>query len=211
MEFLRLSRLRNWLEELQYDESTRETKTLEVSLAFPIPIWYLSWPRSISKVKNSAGQWRCTCNLKKSSLVSIQGSLSKWIWGWSKRAALIAGCQSEVRFEKAAGMILTKETDIAKQRTHLPPLSQAFDWQKPWADKRQVYKEFCPMALRIKGGAIFGGGGGGLKSLENFFQKGNRFRKPYFGSSHAYLVEKLKASLPQRSASDDFLATKTCS
>ncbi|WP_369075574.1 DUF3347 domain-containing protein, partial [Penaeicola halotolerans] len=54
--------------------------------------------------------------------------------------------------QKAAEMI-AKETDIAKQRIHFAPLSQAFlDMTETFGlTKDKVYKEFCPMAFDNKG------------------------------------------------------------
>jgi Cu(I)/Ag(I) efflux system membrane fusion protein len=143
-----------------------ETKTMEVSSAFQSQLTQLT--EEYFKVKNSLVNDDAPATQK--AAAAIQTSLSKVDMNLVKGPAheLWMSIRSEV--EKAAGM-MSKETDIEKQRTHFAPLSQAFlDLTETFGlTKDKVYKEFCPMAFDNKGAF--------------WLSESEQIRNPYYGKA----------------------------
>jgi Cu(I)/Ag(I) efflux system membrane fusion protein len=167
-----------------------ETKTLEVSLAFQSQLTQLT--EEYFKVKNSLVNDDAPATQKAAS--SIQGSLSKVDMSLVKGAAHDSWMSIRSEIEKAAGM-MTKETDIAKQRTHFAPLSQAFlDLTETFGlTKDKVYKEFCPMAFDNKGAF--------------WLSESEQIRNPYFGQAMLTCGE-VKATYLKGQPVMDFAGTK---
>jgi Cu(I)/Ag(I) efflux system membrane fusion protein len=167
-----------------------ETKTLEVSLAFQSQLTQLT--EDYFKVKNSLVNDDAPATQKAAG--SIQGSLSKVDMSLVKGAAHDSWMSIRSEIEKAAGM-MTKETDIAKQRTHFAPLSQAFlDLTETFGlTKDKVYKEFCPMAFDNKGAF--------------WLSESEQIRNPYFGQAMLTCGE-VKATYLKGQPVMDFAGTK---
>jgi len=167
-----------------------ETKTLEVSLAFQSQLTQLT--EEYFKVKNSLVNDDAPATQKAAS--SIQGSLSKVDMSLVKGAAHNSWMSIRSEIEKAAGM-MTKETDIAKQRTQFAPLSQAFlDLTETFGlTKDKVYKEFCPMAFDNKGAF--------------WLSESEQIRNPYFGQAMLTCGE-VKATYLKGQPVMDFAGTK---
>jgi Cu(I)/Ag(I) efflux system membrane fusion protein len=167
-----------------------ETKTLEVSLAFQSQLTQLT--EDYFKVKNSLVNDDAPATQKAAG--SIQGSLSKVDMSLVKGAAHNSWMSIRSEIEKAAGM-MTKETDIAKQRTHFAPLSQAFlDLTETFGlTKDKVYKEFCPMAFDNKGAF--------------WLSESEQIRNPYFGQAMLTCGE-VKATYLKGQPVMDFAGTK---
>ncbi|WP_425638636.1 efflux RND transporter periplasmic adaptor subunit [Algoriphagus yeomjeoni] len=143
-----------------------ETKTLEVSTAFQSQLTQLT--EEYFKVKNSLVNDDAAATQK--AAASLKSSLSKVDMNLVKGTAHDRWMSIRTEVEKAAEMI-TKETDIAKQRIHFAPLSQAFlDLTETFGlTKDKVYKEFCPMAFDNKGAY--------------WLSESEQIRNPYYGKA----------------------------
>ncbi|RAI93948.1 efflux RND transporter periplasmic adaptor subunit [Algoriphagus yeomjeoni] len=143
-----------------------ETKTLDVSAAFQSQVTQLT--EEYFKVKNSLVNDDAVATQK--AAASIKSNLSKVDMNLVKGSAYDQWMSIRTEVQKAAEMI-AKETDIAKQRIHFAPLSQAFlDMTETFGlTKDKVYKEFCPMAFDNKGAY--------------WLSESEQIRNPYFGQS----------------------------
>jgi Cu(I)/Ag(I) efflux system membrane fusion protein len=170
-----------------------ETKTLEVSAAFQSQLTQLT--EAYFKVKNSLVNDDAPATQKAAG--SIQSSLSKVDMSLVEGTAHDRWMSIRSKVDKAAGM-MTKETDIAKQRTHFAPLSQAFlDLTETFGlTKDKVYKEFCPMAFDNKGAF--------------WLSESEQIRNPYFGQTMLTCGE-VKATYLKGQPVMDFAGTKAVS
>ncbi|PZX52482.1 Cu(I)/Ag(I) efflux system membrane fusion protein [Algoriphagus ratkowskyi] len=141
-------------------------KTVEVSPAFQSQLTQLT--EEYFKVKNSLVNDDASATQK--AAASVQSSLSKVDMNLVKGAAHDRWMSIMSEVSKASGMI-SKETDIEKQRSHFAPLSQAFlDLTETFGlTKDKVYKEFCPMAFDNKGAY--------------WLSESSDIRNPYYGQS----------------------------
>jgi Cu(I)/Ag(I) efflux system membrane fusion protein len=170
-----------------------ETKTLEVSTAFQSQLTQLT--EAYFKVKNSLVNDDAPATQK--AAVSIKSSLSNVDMSLVKGAAHDRWLSIRSEVDKAAGMMI-KETDIAKQRTHFAPLSQAFlDLTETFGlTKDKVYKEFCPMAFDNKGAF--------------WLSESSEIRNPYFGAAMLTCGE-VKETYLKGQPVMDFAGTKAVS
>jgi len=170
-----------------------ETKTLEVSTAFQSQLTQLT--EEYFKVKNSLVNDDAPATQK--AAVSIKSSLSNVDMSLVKGAAHDRWMSIRSEVDKAAGMMI-KETDIAKQRTHFAPLSQAFlDLTETFGlTKDKVYKEFCPMAFDNKGAF--------------WLSESSEIRNPYFGAAMLTCGE-VKETYLKGQPVMDFAGTKAVS
>jgi Cu(I)/Ag(I) efflux system membrane fusion protein len=170
-----------------------ETKTLEVSTAFQSQLTQLT--EAYFKVKNSLVNDDAPATQK--AAVSIKSSLSNVDMSLVKGTAHDRWMSIRSEVDKAAEMMI-KETDIAKQRTHFAPLSQAFlDLTETFGlTKDKVYKEFCPMAFDNKGAF--------------WLSESSEIRNPYFGAAMLTCGE-VKETYLKGQPVMDFAGTKTVS
>jgi Cu(I)/Ag(I) efflux system membrane fusion protein len=168
-----------------------ETKTLEVSTAFQSQLTQLT--EAYFKVKNSLVNDDAPATQK--AAVSIKSSLSNVDMSLVKGTAHDRWMSIRSEVDKAAEMMI-KETDIAKQRTHFAPLSQAFlDLTETFGlTKDKVYKEFCPMAFDNKGAF--------------WLSESSEIRNPYFGAAMLTCGE-VKETYLKGQPVMDFAGTKT--
>lgn len=143
-----------------------ETKNLEVSTAFQSQLTQLT--EEYFKVKNSLVNDDAAATQKAGA--SLKSSLSKVDMNLVKGPAHDRWMSVRNEIEKAAEMI-TKESDIAKQRINFAPLSQAFlDLTETFGlTKDKVYKQFCPMAFNNKGAY--------------WLSESEQIRNPYYGKA----------------------------
>jgi Cu(I)/Ag(I) efflux system membrane fusion protein len=143
-----------------------ETKTLEVSTIFQSQLTQLT--EEYFKVKNSLVSDDSAATQK--AAAAVQSGLSKVDMSLVKGPAHDQWMLIRSEIQKAAGMII-KETEIANQRRHFAPLSQAFlELTETFGlTKDKVYKEYCPMAFDNKGAY--------------WLSESEEIRNPYFGKS----------------------------
>lgn len=167
-----------------------ENKTVEVSTIFQSQLTQLT--EEYFKVKNSLVSDNALATQKAAE--TLQSNLSKVDMslvegpGHDKWMAI----RSEI--QKAAGLI-TKESEIANQRRHFSPLSQAFlNLTETFGlTKDKVYKEYCPMAFDNKGAY--------------WLSESEEIRNPYFGKSMLACGEVTKTYLKGQAVLD-FADTK---
>ncbi|WP_075351114.1 efflux RND transporter periplasmic adaptor subunit [Algoriphagus marinus] len=167
-----------------------ENKTVEVSTIFQSQLTQLT--EEYFKVKNSLVSDDALATQK--AAATLQSNLSKVDMslvegpGHDKWMAI----RSEI--QKAAGLI-TKESEIANQRRHFSPLSQAFlNLTETFGlTKDKVYKEYCPMAFDNKGAY--------------WLSESEEIRNPYFGKSMLACGEVTKTYLKGQTVLD-FADTK---
>lgn len=143
-----------------------ENKTVEVSTVFQSQLTQLT--EEYFKVKNSLVNDDAAATQK--AALAIQSSLSKVDMTLVKGSAHDQWMAILGEIKKAAEMI-TKESDIKKQRTHFAPLSLAFlNLTETFGlTKDKVYKEYCPMAFDNKGGY--------------WLSESEEIRNPYYGKA----------------------------
>lgn len=143
-----------------------KTKTVAVSIEFQSQLTLLT--EEYFKVKNSLVNDDAAATQK--AAAGIQTSLSKVDMSLVKGAAHEQWMAIRNEIQQAAGLI-AKESDIAKQRTHFSPLSQALLTltETFGLTKDKVYKEFCPMAFDNKGAF--------------WLSESEEIRNPYYGKA----------------------------
>jgi Cu(I)/Ag(I) efflux system membrane fusion protein len=143
-----------------------ENKTVEVSPIFQSQLTQLT--EEYFKVKNSLVSDDALATQK--AAAAVQSSLSKVDMSLVKGPAHDQWMMIRSEIQKAAGMIV-KESEIANQRRHFAPLSQAFlELTETFGlTKDKVYKEYCPMAFDDKGAF--------------WLSESAEIRNPYFGKS----------------------------
>ncbi|MDG1277998.1 MAG: efflux RND transporter periplasmic adaptor subunit [Algoriphagus sp.] len=143
-----------------------ENKKIEVSTIFQSQLTQLT--EEYFKVKNSLVSDDALATQK--AAAAVQSSLSKVDMSLVKGPAHDQWMVIRSEIQKAAGMI-TKESEIANQRRHFSPLSQAFlELTETFGlTKDKVYKEYCPMAFDDKGAY--------------WLSESEEIRNPYFGKS----------------------------
>ncbi len=143
-----------------------DNKTVEVSNVFQSQLTQLT--EEYFKVKNSLVSDDAAATQK--AAAAVLGGLSKVDMSLVKGSAHDQWMMIRSEIQKAAGMI-AKESEIAKQRGHFAPLSQAFlELTETFGlTKDKVYKEYCPMAFDNKGAY--------------WLSESEEIRNPYFGKS----------------------------
>ncbi len=143
-----------------------DKKTVEVSTVFQSQLTQLT--EEYFKVKNSLVSDDATATQK--AAAGVQSGLSKVDMNLVKGAAHDQWMMIRSEIQKATALIV-KESEIANQRRHFAPLSQAFlELTETFGlTKDKVYKEYCPMAFDSKGAY--------------WLSESEEIRNPYFGKS----------------------------
>jgi Cu(I)/Ag(I) efflux system membrane fusion protein len=143
-----------------------DNKTVEVSTVFQSQLTQLT--EEYFKVKNSLVSDDAVATQK--AAAAVQSGLSKVDMSLVKGPAHDQWMMIRSEIQKATGLIV-KESEIANQRRHFAPLSQAFlELTETFGlTKDKVYKEYCPMAFDNKGAY--------------WLSESEEIRNPYFGKS----------------------------